>query len=131
MFVFPCLYDPNQHQIIHPELGEWVKRQVAPADKERFFVYFHKIHKTFVIARWAQDKFGVFTDFLNLGHSLANFTREKAQELRERLYAPVGVQAMQKAVAQATRDQVTENTEKGAYMEDYMKRKRQSAGALK
>lgn len=100
MFLFPCIYQPEQHEIIRSDIIDWCKRQTkAPAEQRRWFMYRHRIHGTFVIARWAGDKFGVFTDFLNLGHSLANFNQEKAMEFRHRLYAPVTPDAINRAVA--------------------------------
>ena len=107
--VFPCMYDEAQHEILNGgELLGWVKRE-APADEaERFFLYHHRIHNTFVIARWASDrKMGIFTDFLNLGFSL-NMTRSQAAEFRQRLYAPLTPEKMAKKINQVNRDYTTD-----------------------
>ena len=128
MLAFPCLFDPLQHELMSGELLDWVKREVAPADKDRYFLYRHKIHRTFVIARWATGKYGVFTDFLNLGLSLATFGREEAMELRSRLFAPLSADGIAKTIRQVERDHNSEMGERNEYMKD-MKRRYKSAGA--
>lgn len=102
----PCLFDEKQHHIISGgELIAWCKREAPAKDKNRLFLYRHQIHETFVIAMWASDRaLGVFTDFLNLGYSLANFDRKKAQEFLRRLYAPTSAHEMAKAINQTSRD---------------------------
>ena len=109
MFLLPCIYDPLQHELVNSELLDWCKRQVAPADRERYFLYRHRIHHTFVIARWAGAKFGIFTDFYNLGYSLGNFNQEMAKEFRKRLYAPVSPQDISKAMSDASAETKTKN----------------------
>lgn len=118
MFLFPSIYDPQQHEILPSGIIGWIERIVAPADKKRWFLYRHKIHQTFVIGRWARDEYGVFTDFLNLGYSIGNFDNKMAMEFRRRLYAPITAADMSKAVTQAGRDQNSEVTDKNEAMKD-------------
>lgn len=118
MFMFPCIWDSVQHEIVRSDIIDWCIRNVAPADKERWFLYRHKIHCTFVIGRWASHPFGIFTDFLNLGYSLGNFSHEKAMEFRHRLFAPVSADEISKAVTQSGRDYDSETTDKNKEMSD-------------
>jgi hypothetical protein len=104
--MLPCLYDEKQHEILQG--GEIVRycQKVAPAkDRPRVFLYRHRIYKTFVIAMWAKDRaMGIFTDFLNLGKSLGNFNREKADEFSRRLYKPLSPKEMSQTIESTSRD---------------------------
>ncbi len=89
MINMPCVYRRNQHKIITPRFLEWIKRQLpSPKLRDSLFVYFHLIHRTFVIAQWTVPC-RLFVDVMNLEHSLGNFTQEKAQNLIEQLKSPV------------------------------------------
>lgn len=101
MFMLPAIYQPEQHEILHSDLLDWCKQQVAPADRERYFLYRHRLHGTFVVARWAGEKFKVFTDFLHIGTSLGFFNRKMAKEFRKRLYAPVSPKDIANAMTDA------------------------------
>ena len=105
--MFPCLYRPEQHEILPGgEILAWCKRLAPAKDRDRLFLYHHRIHDTFVIARWASPSkdFGIFTDFLHIGHSLAEFTKEKADEFRKRLFKPLQAHDMAKTINQCNRD---------------------------
>jgi len=84
-------YNTNEHTIIGGELARWLDRLVEN-DRERrgkvFLVRYNKIG-SFVIAEWLGRPKDVFVDVLNIGKSLSNFGREKAEELRHRLFSPV------------------------------------------
>lgn len=119
--MLPCLYDEKQHEILSGgELLEWAKR-VAPAkERDRFFLYRHRLHHTFVLARWATDRaMGIFTDFLHIGKSLANFNKEMADEFRRRLYAPTSAPEMAKAITQSQRDYTTHRVNEDGEYQDY------------
>ena len=77
----PCQYDPSQHQVIHPPLEAWVKRQASPEEQDKIFVYHHLKEKTFVIGWWVNKGRGLFVDLNNLGNSLANFDSSDARAL--------------------------------------------------
>jgi len=102
------MFDEAQHEIIPGgELIGWIRRK-APAGGRDFFIYHHRIHGTFVVGRWAQDReMGIFTDFLNLGHSI-NMTRQQAAEFLHRLYCPMSPEEMSRKIEQANRDYTTE-----------------------
>lgn len=104
--MLPMLYNPKQHHIISGgELIAWCKREAPAKDTKRLFLYRHRVHGTFVIAMWASDRaLGVFTDFLNLGYSLNNFDRKKAQEYLRRLYAPTSAPEMARTINQTSRN---------------------------
>lgn len=120
--MLPCFYSPAQHEILHePTILDWCRRQTSdlPLQKQ-LFIYRHRIHSTFVIARWVREPKGIFTDLLNLGHSLGNFTREKAQEFRGRILAPIPVETFSRTINQASRDFASEQHEKGEEMKEIM-----------
>ena len=76
------------------------------------------------MAMWASDKaFGIFTDFLNLGYSLANFDRKKAKEFRRRLFAPVSPSEMVRAINQSARDYITDRQNEDGKNNDRKTRK--------
>lgn len=118
MFLFPSIYDPLQHELLNSDIISWIEQTVAPADRKRWFLYRHRIHFTFVIARWAGDKYGIFTDFLNLGYSLGNFDGEMAAEFRKRMFAPVTADVMSKTITQVGRDHNSEVEGKNEAMRD-------------
>jgi hypothetical protein len=85
------VFDKEKHVIIKGDLSDWCEKLVKntnESNRELFVVHYVKIG-SFVIAEWAAPNHLVFTDVINLGNSLANFTKEKADELRKRLFAPV------------------------------------------
>ena len=120
-----CTFDRKQHMIIDPEFMDWVRRQL-PNDHERskYFCYFHKIWKTFVIARWISKGLGLFSDAMNLGHSLGNFNRGMAAEFRRRFYAPLTAKAMATAINQNDRDFTSKRADDNErYKEEAIKRR--------
>lgn len=84
-------YNSDEHTIIGGELALWLDRLVEN-DRERkgkvFLVRYNKIG-SFVVAEWLGKPKDVFVDVLNIGKSLSNFDRVKANELRHRLFSPV------------------------------------------
>ncbi|KKL81115.1 hypothetical protein LCGC14_1998020 [marine sediment metagenome] len=104
--MIPCLYNKREHEIIDSEFIQWCKKQL-PHDKverDRLFMYRHKLHGTYVVARWAGEALGVFTDFLNLGKSLATVTPQMSVEFRHRMFAPMSAVEMGTAINQSNRD---------------------------
>jgi hypothetical protein len=95
-----CPYRSDQHRIIHPELERWVKRQVSdPKLRDSLFVYHHLQVGTFVIAQWTvPDRW--FVDVLNLGSSLANFDRGRAEMFKITFLQPVGKRQLGRALGQ-------------------------------
>lgn len=104
--MIPCMFDSAQHEILSGgEVLAWCKRETPAKERSRLFLYRHRLHNTFVIARWASDRaMGIFTDFLNLGHSLSNFNKEKADEFRKRMLAPLSPKKMARTISQSSSD---------------------------
>ena len=114
--MLPCLFNTEQHEILSGgELMVWCRRTVPPVERERFFLYHHRIANTFVIGRWAEDReLGIFTDFLHIGKSLGDFTREKAREFTRRLYSPTSATETAKIIEQSSRDYKTTRLDEDA-----------------
>jgi len=75
---FICPFRHNQHQRISPEILNWAQSYCPDREAAgKLFMYRHLVHGTFVIALWVKE--GWFVDVLNLGRSLGNFTRERAE----------------------------------------------------
>jgi len=81
-------YNPDEHTILGGELEAYIQRINKETGKKMFLVRYNKIG-SFVIAEWLAKPRDVFVDVMNLGKSLGTFNREKANELRHRLFAPV------------------------------------------
>jgi hypothetical protein len=103
--MMPCLYDEKQHQLL-PD-GDLIRhcKKITPAkDKERLFLYRHRLHGTFVIGMWAGGRaMGIFTDFLNLGKSLGNVNTKTMTEFRRRMYAPTSPKEISDALNESDR----------------------------
>ena len=105
MLGMACNYSPKQHSLIHPEQLTWCKRETCdPLLKEQLFCYLQREIGVFVIARWTDKVYGSFVDILNLGRSLASFTREKAQEFKRRVNSPISAAHTRRFLEQADRD---------------------------
>ena len=122
MFMFPCIFDPMQHELVRSDLLDWCKGQVAPAERGRFFLYRHRWHHTFVVARWAGDKFGIFTDFLHIGHSLGYFDRTMAAEFRQRLYAPISPNDISNAMTDAKAETRVKNDDSNENIKNFRRK---------
>ena len=100
-----CQYRPEQHEMLHGDVENWIKRGIPDLKiRESLFVYRHRLHGTFVIGLWVGP--GRFVDVLNMGHSLANFNREKAQQFIRQINDSVSGQQIAKILNQAERDRV-------------------------
>lgn len=99
-------YNSTEHAIVGGELSLWVKRLVEndPVRKGRLFVLRYNKLGVFVIAEWLGLPKDVFVDVMNLGKSLGNFGYAEAQDLRQRLFDPLGPEETRRAVAQADSD---------------------------
>jgi len=98
MIGMACPYQPRVHKIIHPDLENYIKREVSDENlRDSLFIYFQTEYENFVIAHWTNQSHTAFMDVMNLGPSLSNFTREKADALREMLGTDSGVRAQDAA----------------------------------
>ena len=88
------LYNTDEHTILGGELSEWLKRLVE-GDPQRggclFLIRYNKLG-VYCICEWVGGGRDTFADVLNLGESLGNFSRQKAQELKQRLFNPLSAE---------------------------------------
>ncbi len=88
------LYNSEEHTIMQGEIGSFCDRLVE-RDLQRqgklFVVRYNKLG-IFCICEWTDNHKDTFADVLNLGDSLGNFSRQKAQELKQRLFNPLSAE---------------------------------------
>ena len=88
------LFNTDEHTILGGELAEWLKRLVE-GDPQRggclFLLRYNKLG-VYCICEWVGGGQDTFADVLNLGESLGNFNRQKAQELKQRLFNPLSAE---------------------------------------
>jgi len=96
-------YNSDEHSIIGGDITDFLCRLVEnDSQKEgKLFVVRYNKNGVFVIAEWLGRPKDVFVDVMNLGKSLSNFTRQKASELRQRLFAPLTAEETSKQIAMA------------------------------
>ena len=99
-------YNSDDHTIVGGELSLWVGRLVENdrIRKGKLFVLRYNKLDVFVIAEWLAGPKDIFVDVMNLGDSLGNFGHAEAQELRKRLFNPLGPEETSKAITQADSD---------------------------
>ena len=99
-------YNSDDHTIVGGELSLWVARLVENdrVRKSKLFVLYYNKLDVYVIAEWLAGPKDIFVDVMNLGKSLGNFGHAEAQELRKRLFDPLGPEETSKAVIQADSD---------------------------
>ena len=99
-------YSSNEHTIVGGELSLWLNRLVEH-DLERkgklFLVRYNEL-EVYVIAEWLGKPKDVFVDVLNIGKSLGNFGPAEAQELRNRLFNPIGSEETKRSMTGTDRD---------------------------
>ena len=84
----------------------WLERLIEgdPKRKGKIFLVRYNELDVYVIAEWLGRPKDVFVDVLNIGKSLSNFGLTDAQELRNRLFKPIGPEQTEKAITQADSD---------------------------
>jgi len=103
MLGMPCQFRPDQHEIIHPPLEDFVMRAVSEQKlRDSLFIYRHRLWRTFVIALWVGPS--EFVDVMNLGMSLGNFTRQRAKRLGQALNQSTSGKQFAKSLRQHQRD---------------------------
>ncbi len=99
-------YSSDEHTIVGGELSLWLNRLVAD-DRERrgklFLVRYNQL-EVYVIAEWLGKPKDVFVDVFNIGKSLGNFGSAEVQELRNRLFNPIGSEETKEIISQTDRD---------------------------
>lgn len=99
-------YKSTDHTIIGGELSLWVSRLVEndPVRKNRLFVLRYNELGVYCICEWLGRPKDVFVDVMNLGKSLGSFGHAEAQELRHRLFNPLGPEETREAILKADSD---------------------------
>lgn len=99
-------YNSDEHTILGGEISSWLKRLTDgdPKRKNKLFLMRYNKLDVFCIAEWLAGPKDVFVDVLNIGKSLGNFSREKAQELCKRVFKPLSAEETCQAVSQADSD---------------------------
>ena len=100
------LYMPEEHTIIHGEMSSFLDRLVEndPQRRGNLFVIRYNKLGVFCLCEWVGGGRDTFADVLNLGKSLGNFSREKAQELYKRLFSPISAEETSRAIIGADSD---------------------------
>jgi len=114
-------YSPNEHAIMGGEINSYVKRINKEYGKKLFVVRYLR-YGTFVIAEWLAKPRDVFVDVMNLGKSLSNFNREKANELRHRLFAPVTCGETSEGIAEEESRYLHERQDENAEEQERLER---------
>ena len=100
------VFSSDDHTIVRGELSLWLDRLVAgdPKRKDNIFLLRYNKLKVFCICEWVGGGNDTFVDVLNLGKSLGNFGRAEANELKRRLFAPLGPEETSKILDMADSD---------------------------
>ena len=107
MLSMVSLYIPDEHTIIKGSgIPEWLERLVEddPKRKGCLFLLRYNELEVFCICEWVGGGNDSFVDVKNLGKSLNNFGRKEAQDLKERLFAPITAEETSKAIVQNDSD---------------------------
>jgi len=99
MFNLVSFYDSQKHTLIDGEISPFVKRM----DDKLFVVRYNELG-VFCICRWLAEPYDIFVDVINLGKSLGNFNRKKADELRRQTFKPITASEVNKTSSEAESD---------------------------
>ncbi len=88
MLGMTSVYSSDKHTRIGGDIGAFIERLGKDAGRDLAIICYEKL-AVFCIIEWLSPNKDVFIDMMNLGKSLGNFTRDKATELRRRLYKPI------------------------------------------
>ena len=103
MLGMTSVFDVNKHTIVGGEIGSHIKQLSKKANRDLFVVRYNDLG-VFCICEFMSPKRNVFIDIMNLGKSLANYDLRKAQELRQRLFAPLSAEETSRSIAAAESD---------------------------
>jgi hypothetical protein len=116
-------YNTKEHTIVGGEINDFCNRIVASSDgKRKLFVVHYNLIGVFVIAEWVGKVGDVFVDVMNLGNSMANFTREKAKELQKRVLAPDTCRATEVMLKSAESDHLHQMQDENAEEQERLQR---------
>lgn len=118
-------YTPEQHKLLDLELLHWCRNQTSDERlKRQLFAYKHNLYNTFVIGLWVNQPKGLFVDLINLGFSLAHFTRSTAEELRRRILCPTSSTELNRQMRKARSDYLHQQQDESDELTDYYYRPR-------
>ena len=99
-------YSASEHAIIGGDIGAFCSRIVEGDAKRKgkiFVVRYNKLG-VFVICEWIGRVGDAFVDVMNLGNTLVNFNRVKADELKHRMLAPATCKETETSMLNAESD---------------------------
>lgn len=96
-------FDVNKHKLIGGDLGEFISRLAERSGRD-FAVLRYEAMNVFCVVEFLSPRRDVFVDTMNLGSSLANFTREKRIELERRIYRPLTCDETSRAIRDGESD---------------------------
>jgi hypothetical protein len=82
------IFDSDQHSFIGGEIGAYILRLAKKTGRDFAVIRYHELG-VFCIIEFISPLRDVFVDTMNLGKSLANFDRKRADELQQRIFAPI------------------------------------------
>lgn len=88
MLGMTSIFDSEKHTKIGGEIGAYVSRLAKESGRDLAVICYEEL-AVYCIIEWMSPNQDVFIDMMNLGKSLANFTRAKALELKHRLFKPI------------------------------------------
>ena len=97
-------YNNKEHAIVGGDIGDFCSRIVEGDSSRKIFVVRYNKIGVFVIAEWIGRVGDSFVDVMNLGDSLSNFDRTKADELKSRMLAPATCKETELAMLNAESD---------------------------
>lgn len=106
-------YDSKQHYLLprSHNIVQWCIRETNNEHfKDNLFLYHHKGTGNFVIGCWLEER-ALLVDLLNLGPSLAGFTRSKAQEFLTRSLRPRTARQKQREIIDLTSEHLGQLSE--------------------
>lgn len=99
MLGMTSVYNSKKHYIIGGEIGAYIEGLSKDSGRDLAVICYEDL-QVFCIIEWMSPQKDVFIDILNLGKSLANFAREKAAELRRRLFQPISCDETSQYIAE-------------------------------
>ncbi len=96
-------FDTNSHTLIGGDLGDYIARLSGNSRRDFAVLRYEKLD-VFCIVEFLSPRRDVFVDTMNLGSSLANFTREKRYELERRVFKPLTCSETSRAIMEGESD---------------------------
>ena len=116
MLGMSSVYDSKKHVLIGGEIGPYISKLGEESDRSLAVICYEKL-QVFCIIEWLSPNKDVFIDIMNLGKSLANFSRAKAAELGHRLFKPISCNETSRFITEGESDYLhqrqDENEEEG------------------